>query len=195
MTGRIHCRSNSESRYLCPVVSPVRLIIWSSMFEVSIPGGKSLEITAQRFLITAHFLACLAAATCSLDRLSSATCDFVRSSSRKILLGSENNFRLAQRAQSRSVVLRNLRKRVESWPSQAHSKFTSGIARVSLRNLVPTSKGSEEGGGGGRPLTLRFSSLARLVRSSKSLAWTTSSTAARGGVLSFPRATCAHKLI
>lgn len=130
------------------------------------PGGKEYQITAQRFLITAHFLAYLAAVTCSLDCLSSATCAFVRSSSRKILLGSENNFRLARRAQSRSVVLQNLRKRVESWPSQPLSKFTYGIARVSLRNLVPTSKGSEEGRGGGRPLTLSFSSLARLVHSS-----------------------------
>ena len=159
------------------------------------PEGKESRITARRFLITAHFPACLAIATCSLNCLSSATYAFVRSSSRKILLGSENNFRLAQRAQSRSVVLQNLRKRVESWPNQALSKFTSGIERVSLRNLVPTSKGSEEGGGGGRLLTLRFSSLARLVHSSKSLAWTTASTVVRGGVLSFPKTTYAHELI
>lgn len=177
------CRLPSPARHLELPVGDVHL------------GGKESRITARMFLITAHFPACLAAATCSLDCLSSTTCAFVRSSLRKILLGSENNFRLAQRAQSRSVVLRNLRKRVESWPSQALSKFTSGIARVSLRNLVPTSKGSEEGGGGGRPLTLRFSSLACLVYSFKSLAWTTSSTVVRGGALSFPRTTYAHELI
>lgn len=153
---------------------PYRLPNRARHLELPVRGvhlrGKESQITARRFLITAHFPACLAAATCSLDCSSSATCVFVRSSSRKILSGSENNFHLAQRAQSRFVVLRNLRKRVESWPSQALSKFTSGIARVSLRNLVPTSKGCEKGRGGGRLLTLRFSSLARLVRSSKSLA-------------------------
>ena len=72
------------------------------------PGGKDSRITA-------HFPACLAAETCSLDCLSSAICALVRSSSTNILLGSENSFRLALRAQSLSVAFQNLIKRVESW--------------------------------------------------------------------------------
>jgi hypothetical protein len=135
------------------------------------PSGKESLMTTLRFLMTAHFPA---VACCSLERLSSTTCDLVRSSSRKILLGSENNFHLALRARSRSTTDLNQIKRVESDPIQALSKVTSWRSRLSLRNEVPTTMGSANGRGRGSPLTLRFSSRARLVHSSMSLSCTTS---------------------
>ena len=67
---------------------------------------------------------------------------------------------------------------------------------MSRRNLAPTSIGSDEGWGKGRPLTLRFNYLARLLRSSPRFARITSSTATRGvGVLSFPRTTSTQELM
>lgn len=93
------------------------------------------------------------------------------------------------------MVLWNQINKVESCPSQALSNLISDMSRVSLKNPVATSIGSAEERGRGRPLTLRFSSLALRDRSSTSLACTTSSTAVIGGDLSFPRTTCAHELM
>jgi hypothetical protein len=81
------------------------------------PGGKESLVTTLRSLMTTHFLAWRAVVTCSLERLSSATCDLVRSSSRKILMGSEKNLRLALRAQSRSVVDLNWREWNQTQPA------------------------------------------------------------------------------
>jgi hypothetical protein len=63
-------------------------------------GGKESLMTALRFLMTTHFSVWRVAATCSLERLSSTTCDLVRSLSMKILLGRENSFLLDLRARS-----------------------------------------------------------------------------------------------
>lgn len=63
---------------------------WDHHFGASIwgaqPRGEESRMTAMRFLKTAHFLACCASITKSLEHLSSTICDRVRSSSRKILL-------------------------------------------------------------------------------------------------------------
>ena len=160
-------------------------------------GGKVSWNIALRFLIISHFPAWRAIVTNSLECLSSTTCVLVRSSSRKILLGSENSFLLALRARRRSTADLNQRKRVESYPSQALSRVTSWRSSFSLRNRVPTTMGSEDVIGKGSPLTLRFNSRACLVCSSMSLDCTTSSTTARGGArgVSLPLATCAHELM
>ena len=127
------------------------LFVWPHHLEFPVQGvhtgGKESQINARRFLITAHFPAFLTATTCSLDCFSSATCAQVRSLSRKILSGSENNLRLALREQRLSAALWNLRKRVESRPTQALSKDKSRRPRVSLKSRVPTSIGSAEGSG------------------------------------------------
>jgi hypothetical protein len=135
--------------------------------------------------MTAHFPSWHAVVTYLLERLSSAPCDLVRSSSRKILLGSQ------------SVVDLNRRKRVESNPIKALSRVTSWRSKWSLRNEVLITMGFEDGRSRGSPLTLRFSSCACLVLSSRSLACTTSSIATRGGegTLSLPLTTCAHDLM
>lgn len=142
-------------------------------------------MAAWRFLITAHFLACRAAITCSLDCFSATTCARERSSSKKFLLERENNFCLALRAWNQSDV-----------PNQVMSKAISGRLRVSQKNLAPTSIGEPERGEvEGRPLTLRFNSLARLLHSSTSFACI-ASIAARGvGGLSFPRTNCTREFI
>ena len=133
------------------ILAPWCLSVWPHHLELHVrgvhTGGKESQINARRFLITSHFPAFLAAATCSLDCFSSATCAQVRSSSRNILSRSENSLRLALRAQSLSAALWNLRKRVESRPTRALSKVKSGRPRVSLRSRVPTSIGSAEGSG------------------------------------------------
>jgi hypothetical protein len=74
---------------------PCRLSQWARLLEAldcgTHLGGKESTMTTLRFLMTAHFPAWRAAVTCYLERLNSAICDLVRSSSRKILLGRENN--------------------------------------------------------------------------------------------------------
>jgi len=138
------------------------------------PSGKESRMTTLRFPMNSHFPSWHVVVTCSLEHLNSTTCDLVRSSSRKILLGRGNNFLLALRARSRSSANLKRRNRVEPNPIQALSRATSWRSRWSLRNDVPITMGFEVGRGRGSPLTLRFNSCARLVRSSMSLACTTS---------------------
>jgi hypothetical protein len=142
-------KSPLSFQQLMEMHAPCRLSQWTRHLEApdhgTHPGGKESLMIALRFLMTTHFPARCAAITCSLERLSSATYDPVRSSLSKILLGSENSFRLTLRTQSQSATDQNRKKRVESDPIQALSRVTSWRSRLSLRNEVPITMGFADG--------------------------------------------------